>query len=246
MTRNPILTSGPVFGVHLSFRESLILVDGELAQQRPTQSFLRKLLMNAPRHTGWTPWADLYGAQEQDFQPYVLDGGWEALLDLLDPARAIICPSLDFWRIETRGVFYHIRGLEDDFMAHRGLQPRTELDFCAQIGRVAEVMSMGLSLGRSLGCDEAKTSLVFGFRWTGLAGRSLTSWASPERRLRRIVAASQDEITTQATVPLETPQAGIAPHVENVIRDLFALFNGLELASAVIEDIVKKALGHRY
>ena len=108
------------------------------------------------------------------------------------------------------------------------------------------MISTGLSFARSLGCDAAKTSLVFGFRWTGLEGRHLTSWADSRRWLRPIGGPSnQDQIVRPVTVPLETPPGGIAPHVENVVRGVFALFGGREFESKVFEDIVKATLERR-
>jgi hypothetical protein len=104
---------------------------------------------------------------------------------------------------------------------------------------------MGLSFGRSLGCDEAVTSLVFGFRWTRLAGRTLGGGANRRWLLPTTGAANQDQITTAVTVPLETPLAGIGPHVENVVRELLALFGGTEFSSPVISAIVTERLRGR-
>jgi hypothetical protein len=187
---------------------------------------------------------DLAGARDDELLPYVLEDGWEALLIELGVA-ALGFPHLDFWRMEPRGVFYQLRGLDDDLaQANGGPAPRTQLDFSSQVARVTEVISTGLSFARSLGCDEPKTSLTFGFRWTGLQGRHLTSWADRRRILRPYGGVSnQDQIVRPVTVPLETPPAGIAPHVENVLRSLFTLFGGWEFDSRVIEDIVKATLG---
>jgi hypothetical protein len=222
------------------------LVNGEVPEQRANEPFLRRLLVNAPQHTGWTPWIDLSGAGDEQSRPYVFEGGWEALLDFLDPARAILWPSLDFWRIEPHGVFYHVRALEDDLAGDQGPRARTQLDFSLQIARSAEVISMGLAFGRSLGCNEATTSLVFGFRWTGLAGRILTALANARRMLRLTGIANQDQITTVVTIPLETPLAGITPHAENAVRDLFVLFGGVEFCSSVIEGIVRETFERRH
>lgn len=229
----------------IGFREAVVLVDGEFPRASATDSFRAGLLARAPRHTGWPPWVSLSGARDDSFRPYVLDNGWEALIAALDSATAFLSPHLDFWRIDPRGVFYHLRGLEDDLAGGRGPPPRTQLDFLLQVSRPAEVISTGLAFGRALGCDPAKTALVFGFRWSGLAGRALTSWVEPGRMVHSVGAAQQDEITTSVTVPLETPPSGIAPHVENAVRDLFALFGGMEFGSRVIEDIVTQTVERR-
>jgi hypothetical protein len=227
--------------------ESVVIVDGEFPAQEANEAFRHRLLAAAPNHTGWPPWVDLTVADGENLRPYVLDEGWEALLVELGAAAALTFPHLDFWRMEPRGVFYHLRGFEDDLaQGHGGPVPGTQLDYSSQVARVTEVISTGLSFARSLGCDEAKTSLIFGFRWTGLQGRHLTSWADTRRMLRPFGGASnQDQIVRPVTLPLETPPAGIAPHVENVVRGVFALFGGREFGSRVIEDIVRATLGQR-
>jgi hypothetical protein len=226
-------------------RESVVIVHGEFEKQTATESFRRRLLLSAPKHTNWPPWLDLSGDHDEADRPYIFDLGWEALLADLDLSEAMAFPHLDFWRMEPRGVFYHLRGLEDDFARARlGPAPGTQLDFMLQISRTAEVISIGLSFARSLGCDELRTSLIFGFRWSGLAGRHLTSWVEPSRFLRPIGGvANQNQITTSVAIPLATPHAGVAPYVESVVRDPFALFGGREFASPVIEEIVNKAIG---
>jgi hypothetical protein len=175
----------------------------------------------------------------------VLDQGWEALIVALDPRRTIGLPGVDFWRAEPSGVFYHLRALEDDLASGRGLEPGTQLDFLLQISRVAEVISTGLSFARTLGCDEAETLLIFAFRWTGLAGRELTSWVEPMRSFRLRVASTQNQLCIHIVVPLGTPPDGIPPHVENAVRDLFALFGGAEVSSRVIEEIALQRIRER-
>jgi hypothetical protein len=229
----------------VGFRESAIVLDEPLPAASATNLFLRKLFMNAPHHSGWSPWVDLSGATDTDVRPYVFDGGWEALVDYLDPRKGLGWVSLDFWRIEPSGHFYQIRALEDDFVRGREVQPGTQLDFTLQIARVAEIISIGLAFSRALLGEGAKSSVLFGFRWTGLSGRTLSTWANRSRLMRQTEISNQDEITTRVSVAVETPLTALAPHVEIAVRDLFALFGGTELASSVIEEIVTSAIGGR-
>jgi Schlafen, AlbA_2 len=230
----------------IGYRESVIVVDGNFPEQIPNAEFRDRLLRNAPSHTGWPPWVDLSPGSHSPDQPYVLDDGWQALIEGLSPATAVMGFHLDFWRIETRGVFYHIRGLEDDLNENRGMVPRQQLDFLLQIARTAEVISTGLSFARSLGCKDEETSLIFGFRWTKLQGRTLSSWADPRRFFRAVHVSHQDEFATPPiAVPLETPPTGIAPHVENAVNGLFTLFGGKQFSNKVIEDIVSDTLNQR-
>lgn len=230
----------------IGLQETAILVEADFPQPNMDASFRHRLLAGAPRHTGWPPYVDLSNSEDESLRPYVFGGGWEAMIDLLGPKKAMLSRKLDFWRVEPRGVFYLLRATEDDLAAPMGPEPGTQLDFSLQVGRAAELISTGLSFARSLGCDEAKSSLTFGFRWSGLAGRHLSSWVDPQRGVWSRSPAHQNEFVTAVTVPLETPPAGIAPHVENVLRDLFVLFDGSSFVGQVIEGIVKKTVEQRY
>ncbi len=229
----------------IGFRESAIIVEGEFPPQATTVSFRDKLLRSAPSHTGWPPWVNLWGATDELWRPRVFENGWESLVQDLNPATAFLAPHLDFWRMEPRGVFHHIRALEDDLATSRGLQPLTALDFLLQISRTAEVISTGLSFGQTLGCDATKTSLIFGFRWTRLRGRALVSWVEPSRWFRTTGVAEQDEFVASVVVPLDTPPSGIAPHVGNIVQELFALFGGREVEPRVVEEIVAETVERR-
>jgi hypothetical protein len=231
----------------IGFRESAVLVDGDIPAQPAGAAFLDRLLASAPRHTGWPPWILRRNSRPSEGGPNVIDEGWEALMRRLDPGEYLTWPHLDFWRMEPNGFFYHLRGIEDDLAgpSRGGPVPLQQLDFGLQIARTAEVVSTGLSFGRAMGCDPTKTSLLFGFRWTRLSGRVLSSWVEPRRWLSVDYVASQDELVATAAVPLDTPPSSIAPHIEGVVRGLFALFQGFTLDSKVIEGIVAETLQRR-
>lgn len=238
----------PVKVPDIGYRESVALVQGEVEERPLTYEFRRQLLNSGARHSGWQPWVDLSPGGESPNSPYVLDNGWEALVAFLPPHPSIVGYSLDFWRIERCGLFYHIRGLEDDLTAHPGLTPGTELDFVLQISRVAEVISNCLAYTRSLARNLDTAAVTFGFRWTKLKGRKLSCWVDPyrDRFLRTFQAARQDTYQSlPIAVPLETPPAGIPPHVEKVVRGLFSLF-GNQFSGDVIEQIALETLRQRF
>ena len=229
----------------VGFREAIALVDNAPALQSITPETLQRLFAVAPRHTGWPPWANLSNASDPHLCPYVVDGGWESILNFVGTRTGAFGPSLDFWRIGPPAVFYHIRALEGDFARPPDYPYRKQLDFYLQIARVAEIISTGLSFGRSLGCDAEKTSLVFGFRWKGLLNRDLASIIDPQRWIPPTAASHQDEVVTVVRIPLETPPTGIAPHVEKAVADLFMLFGGMQFESSVVEKIVNECLSKR-
>jgi hypothetical protein len=173
----------------------------------------------------------------------VFDSGWEAYI-----LSALMGVSLDFWRIEPSGRFYHLGAFEDDTPYPEGRKPKpgTELDFFLQTSRTTEAISNVLSFAQSMGCNEKSTSLAFAFRWSGLKGRHLTSWASPDRHFYSRGPSQQDEITTKVVVPLETAQSGLALQVESAVAPVFSLFGGMKFDSSVIEGIVEQTLQRRF
>jgi hypothetical protein len=228
----------------VGFREAAILIDGKVPSHRATESFLQRLFVAMPRYSGWPPWLDSTPASEKDERPYVHDGGWEAFLCL---NQTVFGSSLDFWRIDPKGSFYHIRALEDDLSkSSGGPEPHTVLDFLIQVSRTTEIIAVGLSFARSMGCVESETSLAFAFRWMGLKGRHLASWVDRRRNIYARVQTHQDEVMTTVSVPLETPPSSIPQYVEMAVKDLFAAFGGKEFDLRVIEGIANDVLQQRF
>ncbi|MGO9470489.1 MAG: helix-turn-helix domain-containing protein [Isosphaeraceae bacterium] len=228
------------------FREAAVVVDGDVPQHTATMSFLQKLFVAQPKHTGWPAWTDSRRLSRDTDHPYVYDRAWEALLVELGEG-AFIIPHIDFWKIDPQGIFYQLNALEDDLpLPAARPQPRTQIDFLLQISRTAETISVALSFARSMGCDPVKTSLAFAFRWSGLKDRHLGSWVEPRRTLHAGGPARQDQIDTSVIVPLDTPRSAIGSHVVTAVRNLFALFGGTELDNRVVEQIAEDALQVRF
>lgn len=226
--------------------EGGFIIDGKIDPHKANQKFLNQLFPSMPHLSGWPFWLDSRFASFERDQPYVIEGGWEALL--YEPKADMVGPHLDFWRIEPAGRFYHLRGLEDDMARardSRGPEPFTVLDFLLATSRVTEMIAIGLSFTAALGADPQTTSLAYSFRWRNLAGRALTCWVDPTRFFRAAAVAHQNEIVTTATVPLETPRAAIAPLVFDVTEPLFALFGGMQFQKSVIEGIVQDVVQRR-
>jgi hypothetical protein len=224
-------------------RQVAAVIDGDVPLFAADEGFLNRLLLRMPHYTGWPPWADCRNGSEE-IRPYIFDGGWEAYI-----ATAVMGESLDFWRIEPSGRFYHLRTFEDDTPSDgQKPKPETVLDYYLQVSRTAETISDALSFVRSMECDEKSTSLAFAFHWSGLKGRYLTCWANPNYRFfsRGRGASQQDEITTTAVVPLEAVSSGLAPLVESVVAPVFSLFGGISFDSGVIERIVDETLRRQF
>jgi hypothetical protein len=229
----------------IGFREAAVVIGPPCHDAPATKDFLNRLQRSKPTHTGWTPWIDSQGASNERDRPYTSGNAWEALLTLDNDSYG--GSHFDFWRMETIGRFYHLRGLEDD-IPHplaRTPNPKTVLDFLLQVSRVAEVISVGLSFARSMGCDEATTNLGFAFRWSGIGDRHLTSWVEPQRLLHSQTKSHDDQITSCIVVPLESSPSGISGFVSSVVAPLFAAFGGMSIPSSVVGDIVNNTLNRQ-
>ncbi len=215
--------------------EVAIVIDGDFPTPKLDEDFYNKLQLNKPRHSGWSFWIDTRGGVSPEETAYVDIGGWEALIK-----TNFMGEILDFWRAEPAGRFYHLRNLQDDAHVQDNVPAKRYLDFALHVGRVAEVVSIGSYFARALGCKEESTTLGFACRWTGIGGRNLYSWSQPNRSFFSRGASVQDEITTEASLPLEA--TSLAPAVSQLVEPLFALFGGMRFENSVIEGIVRDVI----
>jgi len=230
----------------IGFREAAVVIAGTVPKME-LRDFLQRLQIAKPNHSGWTPWVDLSQAPNPSIRPYIIDGGWEAILDAMRDQWA--GPHLDFWTMHPKGEFYCLRGLEDDMAhprVHNPPKPRTQIDFLLQVSRVAEIISVGLSFARSMGCDEKETSLAFAFRWSALERRLLTSWVTPTRFVVPKGPSHQDELVSKTLIPLDTPQPAIPSYVELIVSPLFEIFGGAKFSSSIIAEIATETLQTRF
>jgi hypothetical protein len=234
---------GLILPPHGTFEVALIIV-GDCASGTLDQEFLRLLDTNNPRLTGWPVWLDSSSFSDASSRPYVLDDGWEALIASLD--RGLGSDHIDFMRKMPSGRFYLRRGLQDDLARHdRAPEPLKALDFALTVLRTAEAIAVGRAFANAMKCDPEMTTLEFAFRWTGLKGRTLSSWANPERYLSGERKAVQDEITVRLSVPLFSAPETVAAQTYSVVSRLFAIFEGVEISAAVVDDLVTRLLERR-
>ncbi len=209
------------------------------------EAFLSAVASSNPRYTGWPVWLDSRGFRSSADHPYVLDNGWEALI--VSAGDGWLSSHFDFMRLEPRGRFYLRRVLQDDSTPEK-VPPGKVIDPLLMLYRVAEVIAVGLAIGKSLGFDQAKTKLGFSFRWEGLKGRQLRAWANPMTvgMLGSSSASRDDTITTYAEISLDTAPQAIAPAVDAATRKLFAAFGGYHLKLDRIEDRVSALLSRQF
>ncbi|WP_426231079.1 hypothetical protein [Pararhizobium sp. DWP3-4] len=204
----------------------------------PTDSsleFLRTLAAANPRYTGWPVWLDSSGAAPES-QPRKRDKAWETVL--LSDESSSWSRHADFYRVHAKGEFYLWRALQDDLTDK--VEPLKVFDPGLMIYRVAETIAVGLVFARALGANE-HSSLGFEFKWEGMKGRTLESWA--DRRYFSPWGAAYDDIASGfVAVPFDTPVSAIAPYVKQATTEVCGLFNGFEYPVSAIEQAVEKLL----
>lgn len=228
---------------HGSWEVAMVVV-GRVPAHEANTAFLNLLDSSNPDYTGWPIWLDSRGFADKRGRPYVMENAWEAFISSLESDWG--SDHLDFMRLDPRGRFYLRRALQDDMVRHdRGPPPLTQLDFALSILRTAEAIAVGLAFAKAMGCDPEKTLLAYAFRWSGLRGRTLTSWANPERHLSVANKAYQDVVESVVDVPLDTPLSALDEYVGRVIARLFAVFNGFAISKSVVEDLTRRVVERR-
>ncbi|HSH28747.1 MAG TPA: hypothetical protein VK971_02475 [Thiohalobacter sp.] len=221
--------------------ESAFIISGEVHSYSANREFLNLLNSSNPEYTGWPVWLDSRGLSDTDKRPYVFNGVWEAYIASLDTDLG---HHLDFMRLDPEGRFYLRRGLQDDICGHpRCPEPLMCLDFALAIVRVAEAIAVGIAFSNAMECDTENTNLAFAFRWSGLQGRELSSWAQPMRYLSPGRRAYQNEVTSKVNVPLDTPLSALGEYVYTAIKPLFEIFDGFTIGISVVNELTDKLIG---
>ena len=227
---------------HGAWEVGLLLI-GDNPTHSTNQDFLNLLNSNNPRHTGWPIWLDSRNFYDESTRPYVFEETWEALIVALTPNLR----HIDFMRLNPEGRFYLRRAFEDDILTHlpHSPEPMEYFDFLFPVERTAEALAVGIAFAKAMGCDPEKTQLAFGFRWTGLQGRQLTSWVEPMRHISPRGPAYQDEVTAFVEVPLETPLSALGEFVNQAVKPLFGVFDGFALSKDVVEELTRVLIERR-
>jgi len=100
---------------------------------------------------------------------------------------------------------------------------------------------VGKRFAEALKFDSDATHLYFLFHWSGLRNRTLSSWADPRRRLFS-QQTRQDELETFIEDPQSVADSALTEYVEAVVNKVFLIFDGYELSSKVVQDIVSELL----
>lgn len=223
--------------------EVALVLSGEVGTFSANREFLNLLDSTNPDYTGWPVWLDSRGFTDVKSRPYVLDGGWEALIVSLDSEWP---KHVDFERFDPQGRFYLRRALQDDISGHdRAPAPMSAIDFALQVIRVAEALAVGIAFARAMSTNPEKTVATFAFRWTQLKDRQLQSWANPERYISPGRRAHQNSVLTKVTISADIALSGLDVFVAKALGPLFEVFDGFVLGQDVYEDLTKRLIERR-
>lgn len=223
--------------------EAAAVVVGPVNQLPTNTKFLNLIGSANPKYTGWPLWLDTRHFANQSVHPRVYEGAWE--VGLLPTASG----HIDFWRASGGGKFYHRRALEDDTVAARmqpAPEPGTVLDFDFNIYRTTEAIAVPLVFVREMGGTSEETAVAFCFRWSGLRGRTLSSWSNPSRFLFDEYRAHQDEYVSTIVVPVETTKSAISAYTNQVLQPLFDIFDGIVIEEKIVDQVVDRVLSRKW
>ncbi|WP_338665995.1 hypothetical protein VQH23_12625 [Pararoseomonas sp. SCSIO 73927] len=206
------------------------------------QGFRDRLMRSHPRYSN-DLWMDSRGYPNRGDRPSVDAGGWDALVDLTDWWK-----MREFSRLEPSGRFYLRRPLPEDSTAHsRGAAPGVILDIEATISNVTEAMATALAFADALGAEPDQGKLGFLVSWGGLQDRRLVSLNGGGELIAFEHRSSTSALERFVELPAGTSALNLAPYVSQLVRELFALFNGYtyspDRAEAQVRAVVERRRG---
>lgn len=220
-----------------------LILRGKVPPHGTNDEFLNLLKSSNPNYTGWPVWLDsrpLGG----DYRPYVIDGGWEALMISL---QSEWFDDIEFMRLSPKGKFFLSRAHRDDMgRSDKSPQALKELDVGFPIKQTAEIIAVGIHFAKAMGCLPEEASLAFAFKWTKLKDRKLSCWAHSDLWMRlgslQGRSAYQDECIAFINVPLDAPLSSVSKYVQEAVQPLFEIFNGFTLGKDIIEDMTRSLI----
>lgn len=189
----------------------------------PPPGQLREILATIPGSTGWPPF---WIPTRSELRPVIEDGTLECWLGRPDSDRHFRdAAHSDFWRISRDPFAYLQRGYQED--GPDNLEPGTIFDLTLPIWRTAELCLHAARFARLLGADRG-TEIHFIGRYTGLAGRTLISWAKPllQDVLDERPRARSAKVDLEATARLSDVQDDLEQVVFELVAPLYERFDG--------------------
>lgn len=198
---------------------------GDLEQ--PNLAQLRTILNGYPQLTGWPPF---WVPTRPEIAPYVNDGAIECWLGVegneRDPAHS------DFWRVSPDGLFFLIRGYQEDGTERR--PPGTGFDITLPTWRIGEILMHAAAMARGFGDPAAR--VAFMAEWTGLANRELMSLGDSLRFIMPGRRSRQDRYETRLAIGADRISENLPEFVAQIVTPIYALFDFFELPPNLVTE----------
>ncbi len=208
-------------------------------------AFVDVLRKAETRHTGWPVF---WVPTRPEIAPKVTESAIECWLE--PPAegedRALYDPAhCDFWRALPTGRLFLIRGYQED--AQETFKSHTIFDAALPIWRIGEGLLHAASLVRLMEAFGATGTMIhFRARYTGLSGRVLRAWSSPEDTTWASGAAARSD---EAAFRIEAAAADIPPRLSALltpaIAGLYERFGVTGIAESRVGAVVERLLESR-
>lgn len=196
----------------------------------PSLANLREWMENdRPKYTGWTPF---WWPTRREIAPKVIDQTtYECLHDGTGPVD-----NIERWRASTEGLFTIIRAYDSD-----SEDPGKYFELTLPAWRVSELL---LYSGRMAKLFGSKT-VDFTIRYEGLSGRSLRTRFSPMRLLFGDHTTNAPSYKKRVSLNTEDIESGVIKMTDDLIRDLFELFQ-FELPATLCEEEITRMMSNRF
>ena len=172
------------------------------------------LRLGAISYTGWPPFLV---QTRSGLEPYPFDGNVEFWIGRTiqndGPARA------DFWRASPEGMFFLIRGYDED--DHEKVDPGSSFDLILPTWRLGEILLHASSMARQFEFED--TRVVLKAQWTGLDKRRLVS-INPKRIVSRTYISQQATYSKIIEAQANQIPERLSELVESVVRPLYEQF----------------------
>jgi hypothetical protein len=207
--------------------DGLVRPGGRLQASVPVRASVIADQSPRARESGWPPW---WVPDRDPISPYVADGAIECLIAEAATAenawrsqRLFDASHSDFWRASPAGNLFLLRGYQEDG-AEADFAPGTRLDISLPIWRVGECLLHAERLAAAL--NASNSTLAFRCTWEGLAGRTLTAWATRDvfTRGESYGHSQQDAVVSHAVAPASTIGATLPELVRHLTLPLYEVF----------------------
>ena len=200
--------------------------------QQPLEGtkLLEALRCGEVKHTGWPPFLVL---TESDLKPYPYGGNVECWIGrtIQDDGPA----SADFWRVSPDGMFFLIRGYEEDGHEEKQIAPGTIFDLSFPTWRLGEILLHASSMAHQFKSEDTK--VLVKVQWTGLTKRRLASIANRNRPVSRTYVSQQADYSATIEAQANQIPETLPELVDSIVRPLYEQFDFQLPAKLVVEEL---------